>query len=148
MERKKLAPNSFQQKVVDFLKENSSKSFTAKEILEETNKRSGKSRSDGSISGTLTVLCEGRWVVKSDEYPSRYSYQNEHSYIEMSVKTLGTPGQPVIDDTSQDYFLQRRISDIKGKVVNIDDQIEQLQRERSFLQGQLVAFEELLLQHK
>lgn len=147
MERKKLATNSFQQQVVDFLKENSSKSFTAKDILEEINKRSSKSRSDGSISGTLKVLCEGGWVAKSDEYPSRYSYQN-NSYTQTPVRAPEPSKQSVVGETMPDDFLQSKINDIKVKVVDINNKIEKLQRERSFLQGQLELAEELLLKHK
>lgn len=146
MERKKLASKSFQQKIVDFLKENPSKSFTAKEILEQANKRWGESKTDGSISGTLVVLQRGGWVVKSDDYPSRYSYREESSDTPTADESE-INRQSTEDKASQNPFLQdlsNRIKDITSKIADIDGRLEVLQRERSILQGQLKFAEELI----
>lgn len=137
MKRKKLASNSFQQEVVGFLQENLPKSFTAKEILEEINKKQVKPRSDGSMSGTLKVLSEGGWVIKSTDYPSRYSYQNEYPHAQTSA--VGK---------IQDYSLQSRINDkiknIMNEIANLNNKIDDLQRRRVSLQGQLELAKELL----
>lgn len=141
MKRKKLASGSFQQEVVAFLEENLPKSFTAKEILEETNKKQSKRRSDGSISGTLKVLSDGGWVVKSNNYPARYSYQNEYSHTQISAAKPTIVGET-------DYFLQSRINDkiknIMDEIANLNNKIDDLQRKRYSLQDQLALAKELL----
>jgi hypothetical protein len=136
--------------VVDFLKENSFRGFTAKEILEATNKKSGKSRSIGSMSGTLKVLCESGWVVKSDDYPSLYSYNKEEfsnkqetsfdtkDTKEMTIKPVETNQQGILDE------LVYKRDEIRKEIADYDNKIERLQRERYALQSHLKWLEEFL----
>ncbi|MDY7022784.1 MAG: hypothetical protein SWJ54_15755 [Cyanobacteriota bacterium] len=137
MRRKKLAQNSLQQIVVDFLKENSFKSFEAQEIKEATNEKSGKSRSIGSISGTLKVLCEGGWVVKSDDYPSRYSYKEEFSdkqetssdTEEMTIKPIETNQQQILDELVYERDnIKKEIADYNSKIENLKIKLELLDK--------------------
>lgn len=165
MERKKIAPNSFQQEIVDFLKDNFPGSFTGKEILKKingVNKSLGKEeRSIGSLSGTLKVLCQGGWVLRSDEYPSRYSYQHEqdtqHVSLELSESTQSNESirlnayEECDPQASQDPILQsihEKASDIRSRIVLLNKQIEQLSSKRSMLEVQLEPLEELLAQYK
>ncbi|EAW35101.1 hypothetical protein [Lyngbya sp. PCC 8106] len=155
MRRKELARNSFQQIVVDFLKENTFRSFTAKEILEATNKKSGKSRSMGSMSGTLKVLCEGGWVVKSDDYPSLYSYKEEFSNKqetsfdtkdtkEMTIKPVETNQQGNVDEFFPKSELVSERDEIRKEIADYDNKIDRLQRERYALQSKLELLEKFL----
>lgn len=151
MERKKLAPNSFQRRVVDFLVENAPKSFTGREILEEINKKIDQPKSDGSMSGTLAVLCKDGWVTKSDDYPTKYSYRSEHSGSQPVTRASSAEKQSNFDIT-QAHSLQskinRKISDIENSIAKINSQIDQLQKEKAVLQGQLQLAKELLVQDK
>jgi hypothetical protein len=154
MERKKISPNSFQEEIVDFLKEKIPSSFTGKEILSEINKKNsalGKDeRTIGSLSGTLKVLCQGGWISKSDEYPARYSYQDECPVDQDTVKCIEI-NRNLDADVFHDPILQSihsKADNIRSKIVTLSKRIEQLQTERSILEAQLEPLEDLLSQHQ
>lgn len=157
MARKKLAPNSFQELIVNFLSENPSENFTAKEILDEINKVSERSRSRGSMSGTIAALLEDGWIKKvNNEHPSRYFF-NDQKEVDSDTTSHNISRDlliPLQDKTSsskqesKDMALKdkinQQIKEAEIEFSSINNRIENLQQEKEFLARHLDRLKALL----
>jgi hypothetical protein len=157
MERKRITPNSFQQEIVEFLQEKFPERFTGREILDEINKVNLKldkaKRTMGSLSGTLNVLCENKWVLKSDGNPSRFSYiDDSHLHQISNADSVSNEyDDRLVSDVYQDSVLKSicdKITEIRSKVSALNEKIEKSIIERDTLETQLGPLEEILSKHK
>lgn len=79
MGEKSRRKGAFQENILELLQENIHKGLTCNEIAESLG------RSIGSTSGTLSALSQKGRIIKSDDYPAKYLYNQ--NYNNFSIPT-------------------------------------------------------------
>ena len=117
MERKDIREGSFQEEILELLKSNPDKGYTAKEIAEQFD------RSIGSTSGTLAILIKHDYVGKNHEHPAKYTYKvnSDDNDVQSQAKQL--------DSSSGSVELKKLVEETRKQITRLGQEIEKRNRE-------------------
>ena len=142
MGEKSKRKGAFQENILELLQKNlhEDEGLTCNEIAEKLD------RSVGSTSGTLSALSQKGWIIKSDNYPAKYLYNNNYNNYNISTSSSNSsdnPSEKKLDDSikqsdnsidqnttmvheqKQNLNLNQVVTKLKQKIEILDREIEE-----------------------
>lgn len=132
MSQRDVPKGSFQEGILNLLRDNPDREYTLQEIKDYFK------RTTGSTSGTLSVLSKNGLIKKSNTYPARYSY-NYNTYSPVSEV------EPE-DKPFKEAIIHKSSPDLRDVVDQLRQEIQQLDERRQKLAIALEVIEKKLSQ--
>ncbi len=135
MGEKSKRKGAFQENILELLQKNlhEDEGLTCNEIAEKLG------RSVGSTSGTLSALSQKGWIIKSDNYPAKYLYNNNYNNYNISAPSSNSSEKKLDDSIKQSdnsidqnttmVHQQKQNLNLNQLVTKLKQEIEDLDRE-------------------